>query len=214
LLVAILPHISDFASKLDLPIAKPVTTAQVLRFNASPYKGHLSGSVVLTNRYWFFFDQRGFVGSFTAPNNFFTEQDLLENLTNYMGHTTMTTNEIVAFARQSLLKLGYPTELTHSDTTPELRGPSDLQRGGHIPYCRVVWKPLTDLDSDGYSEARVDINTQDKSVVGLYLMFARTNKVGTPLKLDVEPELESDFRKRTKVNLFIRSNAPPTLPQK
>jgi len=34
----------------------------------------------------------------------------------------------------------------------------------------------------------------------------------TALKVDVEPELESDFRKRTGVKLFIRSSAPAHVP--
>jgi hypothetical protein len=124
----------------------------------------------------------------------------------------MTTNEIVVFARETLLKLGYPPGVTRADTAPEIRGPYDPKIGGHVPYCQLVWEPIKDEDSEGYSRVRVEINTQDKRVVGLYLGFARTNKIGTSLKVDVEPELESDYRKRTGVKLFIRSNAPPRIP--
>ncbi|HET7626068.1 MAG TPA: hypothetical protein VFM25_12465, partial [Verrucomicrobiae bacterium] len=103
-------------------------------------------------------------------------------------------------------------EITHSDAPPELQGPYTLKNGEHIPYCRVSWQPVTDLDSDGYSKARVEINTHEKQVVGLYLFFAKTNRVATPLKIDVEPELESEFRERTKAKMFIRTNAPPRIP--
>jgi len=80
LLVAILPHVSDFSKKLELPIPQPITVAQVRRFNLNPYNGHLSGSVVLTNRYWFAFDEGGYVVSFRSPDNFFTTMTRLERI--------------------------------------------------------------------------------------------------------------------------------------
>ena len=49
LLVAILPYVSDFAVKLDLPIAKPVTLQQVQKFSPSPYRERAEGAVWLTN---------------------------------------------------------------------------------------------------------------------------------------------------------------------
>lgn len=215
LLIAILPHVSDFSKKLELPIPQPITAAQVLKFSPNPYKRHLAGSVVLTNHYWFFFDEHGFVSSFTSATNWFSEQeDLVANLPRYLGKTRMTTNEIVAFAKEKLLKLGYSPEVTRTDTTPEITGPYNPDLGGHISYCRVKWQPIKDFNSDGHSEVRVEINTQEKRVVGLYLSFARTNTVATPLKIDVEPELESEFRKRTKATMFLRTNAPPRLPRK
>jgi hypothetical protein len=59
----------------------------------------------------------------------------------------------------------------------------------------------------------IDINTQEKTIVGINMMFARTNNIGTLLKVDIEPELEADFRKRTKVNLFFRTNVLPHVPK-
>jgi len=214
LLVAILPHVSDFAKKLDLPLIQPIMREQVVRFAPSRYKGHVEGGIWLTNGYWFLFTQR-YVDSFRAPSNWFFEQEPATKFKNYLGQTRMTTNDIVAFARESLLKLGYPPEITRADTTPELEGPWDLKEGGHIPQCRVIWEPVKDQDSDGHSTVRVEINTQDKSLVGMYLWFAPTNrmKVGTAVKVDTEPELESEFRERTKARMFIRTNAPPRLPR-
>lgn len=213
LLVAILPHISDCAKKLDLPIVQPVTVEQVARFRPSPYKGHMTGGVWLTNGYWFAFT-KSFVDSFRSPDDiYYNLEHVLEHLTNYTGQTRMTTNEIISLSRETLLKLGYKPELTHADAVPEMRGPSDLKDGTHLPYCTVWWEPVKDLNSEGHSNIRIDINTQEKRVVGFVLDFARTNqgKIGTPLKVDVEPELESDFKKRTGVKLFIRSNAPPAV---
>lgn len=218
LLVAILPHVSDFAKKLDLPIAQPITQEQVLRFNPNPYKGHFSGTVILKNHWWFHFDEGGYVDSFSSATNWFTaDEDAVDNTQYYTGTTRMTTNEIIGFARTVLLKLGYPPALTHSDAIPELQGPYNLKQGGHVTYSRVLWEPVTDHDSGDYSKVRVEVNTQERALVGLYIWFTKTNRtrIAAPLKIDVEPELETDFRKRTKVGgMFIRSNAPPGLPKK
>ena len=214
-LVAILPHVSDFAKKLDLPIPQPITATQVLKSRPSPYQGRVEASVVLTNHDWFLFDYRGFVVSFTAATNWFSaDEDSQDHLERYIGKTQMTTNEILALARTTLLKLGHPPALSRSDTSPEIRGPIDLNQGGHVPFCRVSWEPIKDLDSEGYSDVKVEINTQLKSVVGLYLGFARTNKIGTPLKVDMEPETQSQFQKRTKATLYYRTNAPSRAPGK
>ena len=207
-LFAIMPHVSEFAKKLDLPIPQPITAAQVLKSTPCPYKGRVEASIVLNNHYWFLFDHRGYLASFTSPTNWFSgDEDIVEHTDRYTGKTLMTTNEIVAFARATLLKLGYGAKVTHADTEPEIQGPFELKQGGHVPYCRVLWEPIKEL-GEGYTKVRVEINTQDKAVVGLYLEFAKTNKVATPLQLDFEPETLEHFKQRTKANLFIRPNAP------
>jgi len=214
LLVAIMPHVSEVARRLDLPIAQPITASQVLKFNPSPYKGHLEGSVVLTNNYWFMFNKDGFVDSFRAPTNwFYAGDDVVDHPERYAGTSRMTTNEIVAFARDALMKLGYPPELTHSDLAPELRGPSVLNSGLHVCYSRVEWKPVQNVDSSAYTDVRVEINTDEKRVVGMYLFF-NTNRVGTPLKLDVEPETQQEFMQHSRAVPFVRTNAPRLLEQK
>jgi len=146
LLVAILPHVTDFAKKLELPISTPVETSAVTRFVPSPYKGRVEGGIWLTNSYWFHFSFLGYMDGFRRPKNWFYEGEYaLDHIEEYVGETRMTTNEIVAFARESLLKLGYGPELTHADTTPEMEGPSTLNDGRHIPYCKVTWAPVKDL---------------------------------------------------------------------
>jgi hypothetical protein len=213
MLVAILPHVSEFAKKLDLQVPQPITVQQVHRFNPSPYIGRVEGALWLTNHCWFLFDYRGYVSGFRSPDDWFFEQDPSANLTNYLGQTRMTSSETVAFARQQLLNLGYGTEITRADTVPKVEGPYNPNRGGHVPYCRVKWRSAEEPGSDNFSDVQVDINTQEKSVVGLYLLFARTNKIGTPLKLDVEPELESAYRKKPIGTMFTRTNAPARITQ-
>src|SRR5688572_33312826 len=73
-LVAILPHISDFAQKLELPIPAPVTTNHVAHFRCSPRTDQIGGTVWLTNGYQFGF-LSGRVGIFRTPQSYFTLQD-------------------------------------------------------------------------------------------------------------------------------------------
>src|SRR6202012_2002602 len=75
-LVAILPYISDFAKKLDLPIPQPITTNQVARFNPSNLKGFIGGGLWLTNHYLFNYNN-GCVESFRCldDNPFFDNSD-------------------------------------------------------------------------------------------------------------------------------------------
>jgi len=47
MLVAILPHVSDCAKQLDLPITQPITTSQVAHFRPSPYKNIITGGIWL-----------------------------------------------------------------------------------------------------------------------------------------------------------------------
>src|SRR5882724_7496742 len=104
-LVAILPHVSDCAKQLDLPIAQPITVQQVARFNTMPYPDFVGGGLWLTNGYTFVFEW-GYVNGFHSPNDWFSEQDIV-NLERYAGKDNMTTNEAIELARSSLTKLGY-----------------------------------------------------------------------------------------------------------
>jgi hypothetical protein len=128
----------------------------------------------------------------------------------------MTTNEVISMARDALSKLGYKPELTHSYEAPTLEGPYDLRRiVGHVPYCRVIWDwPKMDHSVDAnLNHIHITINMETKALVGMELTFSRTNLavLGAPITVNVVPELQSDYRKRVKGKMFIRTNAPPRL---
>ena len=221
-LVAVLPHVSEFGAKLDLPVQQPITLRQVAWSSTIPYKDFFETGLTLTNHYWFRFEHRGFVASFRAPTNWFFEQEFTdESIRRYFGQDHMTTNEVIAMARDTLIKLGYKPELTHSYEIPTLEGPVDLHKegrvGGHVPYCRVIWAwPKTENLVD-LNQIKIEINMDLKSLAGLDLSFSRTNNLASPpLHVDVVPELEADYQKRVKASgkMFINTNAPPRFPQK
>jgi len=205
LLVAILSHVSTFSEKLNLPIETPVSTNHVQRFIPNPYRGHLTGTVLLTNGYWFSFTQTC-VDSFRAPKNWFFMDESVESVETYFGETAMDTNEMISLARETALKLGCEPSLTGPNRKMQLQGPPTLKSGHHIPYCRITWGEPDANTRAGQSCIKIDLNTQEKIVVGVSLSLPKTNQVGVPTKLGVEPELESDFKKRTWLNMSTRTN--------
>lgn len=221
-LVAVLPYVTEFSAKLDLPVERPVTAKQVIWSRPSPYKDYVKVGLILSGHSWFTVDPRGFVDGFRAPTNWIFEQEFTdESIRQYLGHDHMTTNEVISMARDTLVKLGYKPELTHSYEVPTLEGPYDLHRkeiAGHVPYCRVIWEwPKTDNGVD-LNYIKIEINMQTKTLVGMTILFSRTNNLSfTPVKADVVPELETDYQKRMKASrgkMFIDTNAPPRFPQK
>ncbi|MBP7827828.1 MAG: hypothetical protein BWX84_02749 [Verrucomicrobia bacterium ADurb.Bin118] len=217
MLVAILPHISDFAKKLDLPIPQPITAAQVQEFRPSPVKDFIGGGVMLTNGYWFAFNN-GYVNSFRSPDNVFCDQDPAAHWPKYAyGKDNMTTNDAIALARESLNKLGYSPELLGCDAPPKsVTGPHDTNDGHHVPHCQIRWErypaPKTAEEQAGNDVVTVEINMEEKTVAGLSAISKKLWK--SPPKLSVEPELESDYKNRNKLgSMFIRTNAPASLPK-
>jgi hypothetical protein len=213
MLVAILPHISDCAKQLDLPLPQPITLDQVARFSPSPYKDSVGGAIWLTNNNWFIFDN-GFVRGFRSPDDWFAMADeYWDHLERYVGKDNMTTNEAVELARDSFRKLGYEPKDFHVDEPPTiLEGSHDNKQLGHIPYCKVEWDSPEARNQEEFNQSykiRFDIDLQHRQVVGMSLISKRFFRPAP--KLDVEPELESDYRKRMGSRMFIRTNAPARL---
>jgi len=208
-LVAILPHVSDFAKKLDLPISQPITTSQVAHFNVANLKGWVGGGLFLTNHYQFGFSD-GYVGVFHNLNDnpFVVSDDPARTWPRFAGKDNMTTNDAIELARDTLRKLGYDPKLLDADGPPfSIAGPSDMKAGYHFPYCDIWW-------NDDKVTLNFQIDMNKKTVVGMDLVS--TNLLRPNPKIDVVPELESDYQKRIRGNMFIRTNVPrfDVLPRK
>ena len=212
-LVAILPQISDFAKKLDLPIPQPLTAEQVVRSGIPPYKGEIGGGFWLSNGFWFAYSD-GRVDSFRSPDNMFGREDLLENWQRFVGKENMTTNQAIELARQTLQKLGYNIEDLSMDAPPtSVQLPFDYQ-GQHIPQFQMTWDTgeTNSAGQDMSTLVKVAINLDKKTVTSLTVMGRKLRRA--PPKVDVEPELEKDYKKRPIGTMFIRSNAPPSILEK
>ena len=212
-LVAVLPHVTDFAKKLDLPIPTPVTASEVARFNVDPIQGHVGGGLWLTNGYHFIF-QSGIVDSFNViSNNPWRTDDPATDWPHYVGNINMTTNDAIEFARAELVKLGYDLAMLHCDVEPtSFEGGCNLNFGP-FPYCQIKWReePTTIEDKTNSAFVTVQINMQDKALLGLTVM---SMNIWQPEPIvDVVPELEKDYRKRTQPRMYFNTNAPRTLQQ-
>lgn len=214
-LLAVLTNVSDFAQKLGLPIPQPITVAQVQAFKPSPIKGALGGVLTLTNGDRFF-QHHGYIDLYYGYNNFLTAPPDIENgsreqleqwAESLFGPVNMTTNEVIAFARDALRKLGYDPAVFSANRPPtRFHGPGRTPAGKPIPFCRVEWN-YPDLDDI----VQFEINVNRKEVVGFSLVS--TNAWRPDPKLEIEPELEADYRKRVQGTMFIRTNTPSRPPQ-
>lgn len=202
-LAVVLPHVSDFAQKLDLPVPQPITAAQVAHFTVSPIKEQMGGGLWLTNHYQFSFND-GYVTTFNCLNdNPWLVDDPGRTWPRFAGVDHMTTNDAIEMARDTLCKLGYDPKLLHADGPPlSIEGPDDLH-GYHIPYCKMYWE---NGQESNLTYVEFEINMNKKKVVGIGLI-GRSFWRPEP-QIDVVPELEADYRKRTHPKMFIRTNAP------
>jgi hypothetical protein len=208
-LMLVLTNVSDFAKKLDLPIPQPVTTAQVQKFFVDPIKGTVGGVLTLTNGDRFFYNQ-GHINVFYGHDidPFPEDMDPAERhrlwVERFRGTMNMTTNEVIEFAREALRKLDYDPKTVQADGLPaQFSGPwtgDDYL----VPHCTVDWK-------GGRNFITIDVNAEKKQIYRISLAgpyFSRPEP-----KLDVQPELESEYKKRTQGGMFIRTNAPPHPPR-
>ncbi|MGH7990901.1 MAG: hypothetical protein ACREDS_12025, partial [Limisphaerales bacterium] len=174
-LVAILPHMTDVAQKLELPIPTPITQSAVRHFFCDPRADEVGGWVVLTNGYQFWF-HHGYVNGMSSPWNVFRLQDpdLVPKL---YGPLRMNEKEAVALARKTLKKLGYTNDIFDTvEPEVQLESPKEsfaVNQG--VPQYRIIWH---DPDWTNRDIAELDVNAKVKHVDAYELydkIFWRTN---------------------------------------
>ncbi|MGH7989133.1 MAG: hypothetical protein ACREDS_02920 [Limisphaerales bacterium] len=136
MLVAIMPHVSDFAQKLDLPTPQPVTIAQVERFICFPRSDHIGGRVVLTNGCEFIFDH-GRMERFDSPHSYYFLQDP-DLVPKFYGPIKITEAQALQIAHNAIKKLGYTDAMLATDRRPRVDPPP--QDGNHfIARYQIRW---------------------------------------------------------------------------
>ncbi len=228
-LLAVLPHVTDFAARLDLPAPRPIGVEQVSWLRAARFSEsqEIRGALQLTNGFWFGFDHHGAVVSFQAPDYPYGFDDRYD-ITKFYGQDRITTNQAIAMAREALRRLGYTPEQTRSSGPPtEWEGSWDATNGwfqagfrpGHFPYCRArwVWPPPEPNPGANLNTVEVAINMDRKSVAGIILIFSRTNSFlpTSVLRLPATAEeIDRKFKAQAGggARMFFRSNAPPRFP--
>jgi hypothetical protein len=136
LLVAVMPHVTDFAKKLDLPVAQPITIAQVERFNCFPRSDHIGGRLILTNGCSFIFDH-GRVESFESADTFaYLQEPRL--VPKFYGPIKITEAQALQIAHGAIKKLGYTDEMLAANQRPEIKPPKK-DRGHLIARYNFRW---------------------------------------------------------------------------
>jgi hypothetical protein len=169
-LVAILPHFTDVAQKLELPFPTPITQSEIRHFVCDPHAADVGGYLVLTNGYEFWY-HHGHVQAFSSPKNVFRLQDpdLLPKL---YGPLRMNEKEAVALARRSLKKLGYTNDVFDA-VEPEVQLESPKERfavNQGVPQYQIIWH---DPDRTNHDIAEVSVNAEFKHVNGFNLYSKR-----------------------------------------
>jgi hypothetical protein len=193
-LTALLPHFSDCAKQLNLPIPTPITISQVAHFMPPIETGAFQAALWLTNGYSFEY----FNGAlcFRSRDDLFALEDM-DRLERLAGKDNMTTNEAIDLARNSFVNLGYKlSDFEMGDPPNEIEGPSDIKDVGHMPFCKVTWRgPKGATNKQKTYELQFDVDMRQKRLAGMTLL-GKTLWRPVP-KIDAVPEF---------------TNAPPRLP--
>jgi hypothetical protein len=194
LLMAILPHVSEFATKLELEIPTPVTTNAVARFGAFRHIGPdrsvpgrvvfstgVGGQVQLTNGMIFEFD-RGQITKFmfTAPYWPSGPRDAV-----LAREIRLTSQQAIEIARQKVRSLGYDLNVLHMNLPAQVRAPGKAH-GRQYALYNIVWKKPNLWDR---KTVEAWVNGETGSLSFLWLLGAPTRP---PPELSVKPVIAPD----------------------
>jgi hypothetical protein len=184
-LLAVLPHVSDFAKTLELPVSQPVLATQVLEFKCDPRRDHVGGVVILTNHFEFtFLDGR--VCVYRSPESYYSLQDP-ELIPKFYGTVKVSQGAALKAARQAVKKLGYSSAELHTDTAPESTPPESI--GFHsVPRYRFRWTD-PQLHGDGNSRSAtlldMEVNASNRRIEMFVISSSVAKRPG--LEVDVVP---------------------------
>lgn len=198
-LVAALPHVSDFATKLELPISLPVTPAQVWEFKCDPRQGNPGGVITLTNggQFWF---MDGYISKFRSPRSYFSLQDP-NRIPEFYGPVNIKKDEAVKIARDTINKLGYSKVLPAINSEPEVTLPEKI---GTNFVARYDVKWITSPPSLERAYVEVEVNASNKRVQMLSIFSPRIPR--EELKID-----ERILALNKPIKQQVTQQAPPVV---
>jgi hypothetical protein len=187
-LVAILPHISDFAHRLAQKLPEPLTLQSVKVFGCDNNLGETGGAVQLTNNSIFVFSH-GNVKSFHSAFSYYNLADF--NLIHtFYGTNRLSREQAISLCREAIVKLGFREEQVYADLDPEVRSPHGA--GNHvIPRYQVTWS-----DPRNGRACEFEVNSQEGRIESVNF-FTRCIW-GAPPKISVPAVSENGktFRSR------------------
>lgn len=135
-LLVLLPFIGDFVKRTELGVPLPITIQQVQQFKCDPRKGHVGGSVLLTNGFRFVFDD-GHVALFESPKAYSFLQDP-ERIPEFYGPVNIDEATALAIARKALLSLEGRAIADLVNQRPKVISPPSVE-GNLVPRYQFQW---------------------------------------------------------------------------
>lgn len=196
-LVAVLPFVSDFAQKLQLPINLPLSLAMVESFKPDPRKGQVGGVVTLTNGYRLWFEH-GHVTSMESPQCYFHLQDPAA-IPKFFGPVRLSQAEAVALSRKAITNLGYALADLYAHLAPRITPPPVV--GTHnVARYRLEWADPANLGTSVDTEVNATNGRIELLTFHSRKLWRESPKVG------IEPPLASSPRSSKAVSVG-QSNA-------
>jgi len=124
LLLAVLPQMSDFSRKLNLPVVTPFDISMVTNVEIGLWQDSPVVRAALTNGFEFDFGH-GYVMGFGEPDCFFASNS--KNYQDYIAPLVMTEDEMIAIGREAVSRLGYSDKGLPLVGKPHLRGGPNMK---------------------------------------------------------------------------------------
>lgn len=210
-LLAVLPHVSDFAHKLDLPVPTPVNSAQVQEFKCDPRAGQTGGAVTLTNGFRFTFLD-GHVCVYRSPQSYYSLQDP-HLVPQFYGTVKLNEKEALQIARSAIKKLGYENAGFNADSPP-LIIPPEKTEANYIPRYLFQWLDPNWPKPEGAGAIvpallKVEVNASSGAVE----MWVATSGVTRPPSPNAKPKLEGGQPTLPVSDAYARAFLNDILPQ-
>jgi hypothetical protein len=190
-MVAVLPYISDFAAKLDLPVPHPIGVEHVASCAVLPWRD--GGASITIKGDWSFPFQFGCVRGFQGPHAYYGLQDP-NDIPKFFGQVKMSKEDAIQLARNTITKLGIPLESVFAEQEPRVTMPIQIETNT-VPHYRVEW---LDPRAGVVAAAELDIDANAKRVVSMSLS-SRNLRRPSP-KISVVPLIDTSYKRWPSVN--------------
>jgi hypothetical protein len=167
-LTALLPYVSDFAARVQLPNPQPITQSQVLVCLPDTER-RVEGFIMLTNGYRFWFE-RGHIWLFYAPTAFNDVQDP-KLIPRYYGEVHLNKTQAIAAARDTLKRLGYNEKMLYADFEPKVVLPPKVD-GHTVARYQVEWES----PNRSYTSVSIEIDATTGKPLSIRLVDNSLNK--------------------------------------
>ncbi len=184
-LCVLLPVLSNFAHKLNLPIKQTISAQECSNIDCSLEDGQPNLQIILTNGYRFNF-RHGYVVDFYAGDNYFTG-DLY-------GHPTVQTSdlyqsqpvskaELIEIARQAVRRLGYSESELHMKGPPDMVTIPEDRAGSYFTRYEIAWDFRRFSSGLEGHRVEIEVDAETKSIKSIFL--DNTN-LWRPTPIDVQ----------------------------